>query len=138
MKVIASLVVGLLSAPAWCETQTVRVVSITDGDTIKVVDRERNQIRIRLASIDSPEHNQAFGARAKKSLSDLVFMADVEIACRKKMSYARRVCVVFRDGNDINLEQLKRGMGWDLVRLTPVEVFEAGPESIYERPRQLF
>lgn len=61
---------------------------------------------------DAPEKIQAFGQRSKQSLSDLTFGADVKTECRKKMSYDRQVCVVYRDGVDVNLEQIKRGMAW--------------------------
>jgi endonuclease YncB( thermonuclease family) len=39
-----------------------RVVGITDGDTIKVVDAGSVQHKVRLAAIDAPESGQPFGA----------------------------------------------------------------------------
>ena len=48
-----------------------RVVDIQDGDTITVLAPGNSQYRIRLANIDAPEHDQAFGSRSKQSLSGL-------------------------------------------------------------------
>jgi endonuclease YncB( thermonuclease family) len=48
-----------------------RVVGVTDGDTIKVLVTDQKLLRIRLAFCDAPEKKQAFGARAKRALSDL-------------------------------------------------------------------
>jgi endonuclease YncB( thermonuclease family) len=71
-----------------------RVVGISDGDTITVLDRVKVQHKIRLAGIDAPEKGQAFGDRAKESLSRLVFDGQVEAHCHKKDRYGREVCKV--------------------------------------------
>lgn len=42
-----------------------RVIAITDGDTIKVLDASNTQYRIRLAGIDAPERKQAWGTRSR-------------------------------------------------------------------------
>lgn len=46
-----------------------QVVNITDGDTIKILTPEKKQIKVRLASIDTPEKGQPYGKRAKQVLS---------------------------------------------------------------------
>jgi endonuclease YncB( thermonuclease family) len=48
------------------------VGAITDGDTIKVVDDQNQQHKIRLASIDAPERKQPYGLKSKQMLSDLI------------------------------------------------------------------
>jgi endonuclease YncB( thermonuclease family) len=47
-----------LTAPAGF---TGKVVAVADGDTITVLDIQRQQHKIRLAGIDAPEKAQAFG-----------------------------------------------------------------------------
>lgn len=47
------------------------VVAITDGDTIKVLDKNNQQIKIRLASIDAPEQKQPFGMKSKQMLASV-------------------------------------------------------------------
>jgi endonuclease YncB( thermonuclease family) len=54
-----------------------RVVGISDGDTITVLDDTKTQHKIRLAAIDAPEKGQVFGERSKQSLSALVFQKRV-------------------------------------------------------------
>ncbi len=64
----------LLSAapPQKVESFEGKVVALADGDTITVL-RDRTQVKIRLEGIDAPEKNQAFGNKAKVTLSDYVF-----------------------------------------------------------------
>jgi endonuclease YncB( thermonuclease family) len=89
-----------------------RVVGVSDGDTITVLDGTKTQHKIRLAGIDAPESKQAFGQASKKHLSDLVFGKQVTIDCGKTDRYKREVCVVLVDGQDANLAQVKAGMAW--------------------------
>jgi endonuclease YncB( thermonuclease family) len=72
----------LLSASA--QTITGKVVGVSDGDTITVLDASNQQHKIRLDGIDAPESNQGFGSRAKQSLSYLVFGKTVTGAGGKK------------------------------------------------------
>ena len=49
-----------------------KVVSIADGDTITVLDADKKQHKVRLNGIDAPEKKQAFGAKSKARLGELV------------------------------------------------------------------
>jgi endonuclease YncB( thermonuclease family) len=89
-----------------------RVVGVSDGDTITVLDGTKTQHKIRLAGIDAPESKQAFGQASKKHLSDLVFGKNVTLDCGKTDRYKREVCVVLVNGQDANLAQVKAGMAW--------------------------
>ena len=88
------------------------VVAVADGDTITVLDESKQQHKIRLMGIDAPEKKQAYGQRSKESLSELVYMKDVEVTWTKRDRYGRTVGQVTVDGNDMCLEQIKRGMAW--------------------------
>ncbi len=94
------------------ETILGRVVGVSDGDTITVLDSQHRQHKIRLAGIDAPESKQAFGQVSKKHLSDLVFDRDVTLGCGKTDRYQREVCVVVVNGEDANLAQVEAGMAW--------------------------
>ncbi len=50
-----------------------QVVSISDGDTLTVLDSGNTQHHIRLGGIDALESKQAFGTRSRQHLADLVF-----------------------------------------------------------------
>jgi len=56
-----------------------RTIGITDGDTIKVLSADKEQILVRIAFIDAPEKGKPFGERAKQALSKLVFDKEVEL-----------------------------------------------------------
>jgi endonuclease YncB( thermonuclease family) len=91
---------------------TGRVVGISDGDTITVLDADRKQHKIRINGIDVPERGQAFGERSKQNLSALVFQKRVEARCHKRDRYGREVCAVFVSLRDVGLEQIRQGMAW--------------------------
>ncbi len=94
-----------------CATPVHRVVSVADGDTITVL-KDDAKVKIRLAGIDAPESQQAYGQASKKHLSDLVYDRDVTLDCGKMDKYKREVCVVMIDGNDANLAQIEAGLAW--------------------------
>lgn len=101
-----------LSATAQPQTITGKVVGVSDGDTITVLDAGKRQHKIRLTGIDAPESDQDFGSRSKQSLSDLVFGKTVTIISSGKEHRGRTLGKVTLDGRDINLEQVNRGFAW--------------------------
>ncbi len=110
----AVLLTALLCLSATAQTQTItgKVVGVSDGDTITVLDDQQRQHKIRLDGIDAPESNQDFGSRSKQSLSDLVFGKTVTVTSRKKDRYGRALGNVTLDGKNINQEQINSGMAW--------------------------
>lgn len=49
---------------------------------------------MRLSGIDAPEKRQPFGERSKRAMSDLVYMKEADLDCRKTDRYGRSVCRV--------------------------------------------
>lgn len=111
-RVWIGLILTLGSMLAGAETIRGRVVGVTDGDTLTILDTSDQQFKIRLSGIDAPEKGQPFGSQAKESLSAMVFNKQVVIESDKKDRYRRRVGKVQHEGTDVNLEQVKRGMAW--------------------------
>lgn len=68
-----------------------RVVGVTDGDTLTVLDAAQQPHKVRLAGIDAPESGQAYGQQAKLYLSDLVFGQQVDVVWQKRDRYERIV-----------------------------------------------
>jgi endonuclease YncB( thermonuclease family) len=67
-----------LVVSAQAQTFSGKVVSIADGDTLTVL-VDRQQVKIRLEGIDTPEKGQPFGTKAKEALSRLVFGKTVAV-----------------------------------------------------------
>jgi len=89
-----------------------RVVGVTDGDTITVLDESRTQIKVRLDAIDAPELGQPFGQAAKRALSEMVFGKNVVVIKKKEDRWGRTIGHVLIDGKDTNLLMLEAGMAW--------------------------
>lgn len=89
-----------------------RVVGVHDGDTVTLLMAGNQQVKIRLAQIDAPESDQAFGQRSKQSLSDMVFNKNIQVEKETIDKYGRTVGTIFVAGLDINREQIKRGTAW--------------------------
>jgi len=89
-----------------------RVVGITDGDTLTLLTDRREQIKIRLAEIDTPERRQPYGTRARQVLSDLAFGKSVRVVVQDTDRYRRTVGRVYAGSQDINAEMVRRGAAW--------------------------
>lgn len=108
--IIALLVCWSISASA--DTLVGRVVGVSDGDTVTVLDAERQQHKVRLGGIDAPEKRQAFGQRSKQALSDMVFGRTISVEWSKRDRYGRIVGKILVDAKDVNLGQVQSGFAW--------------------------
>ncbi len=88
-----------------------KIIGIADGDTLTLL-VDRQPLKIRLANIDAPEKAQAFGQRAKQSLSDLCWGKDATYKAQTVDRYGRTVAVVTCAGVEANRAQVERGMVW--------------------------
>ena len=89
-----------------------RVVGVTDGDTVTVLDAQKKQHRIRLVGIDAPESKQAFGQKSKDLLAQWVYGQEVRIEHTKTDRYKRILGKVWIEDRDINLAMVESGMAW--------------------------
>ncbi len=88
-------------------------VGISDGDTIKVLNSDNQEIRIRLYGIDTPEKKQAFGTKATQITSGLVFQKFLSIQTIDIDHYGRQVAVVeLPNGTILQEHLLDQGMAW--------------------------
>jgi endonuclease YncB( thermonuclease family) len=111
----------LLSLPTHADTLTGRVVGVGDGDTITILDANRQQHKIRLGGIDAPEKAQPFGQRSKESLSAMVFNKEVRVDWEKRDKYKRIVgkiwvqpasCPTCQMTLDAGHAQITVGLAW--------------------------
>lgn len=89
-----------------------RVVGVSDGDTITILDDRKQQIKVRLAEIDTPESAQPYGSRAKQELSRLVFRKTVSVKVQDTDRYGRKVGRVYTNDTDVNAEMVRLGAAW--------------------------
>jgi len=89
-----------------------KVVSVADGDTITILDEGKQQTKIRLYGIDTPEKAQAFGKKAKKFTASLTAGKQAKVEVYDTDRYGRSVGVVFVNGTNVNEEIIKNGYAW--------------------------
>ena len=105
------LVVTAMAGVLHAETLKGRVVGVADGDTLTVL-VDLREVRVRLAEIDAPEKKQPFGTVAKASLAAMTFGRAVTLDVQDTDRYGRKVARVYAGEQDVNLEQVSRGMAW--------------------------
>ena len=114
LKFTLGLIVSFLLAfgDAKADVLIGKVVGITDGDTITVLDASKTQHKIRLMGIDAPEKKQEFGNESKKALSNYIYQNEVTVEYKKQDRYKRKVGKVIFEGKDICLAMIELGMAW--------------------------
>ena len=89
-----------------------KVVNVLDGDTVYVLDQVNTRHKVRLMGIDAPEKKQPFGTKSKQNLSAMVAGQFIEVEYNKEDWWKRKIGKLFKDGQDINLKQVKQGFAW--------------------------
>ncbi len=116
MRRLFSIILALVVMAAYCPALAAeirgRVVGITDGDTLTLLTEQREQVRIRLSDIDTPERGQPYGDRARQALSDLAFGRRARVEVRDTDRYGRTIGRVFVGSVDVSAEMVERGAAW--------------------------
>jgi len=89
-----------------------KVVSVMDGDTIKILTKDKTKYTIRLANIDAPEKNQAFGDKSKENLENYIANKTIQVKYEHYDMYKRVLGTVYYRGKNINLAQVRDGFAW--------------------------
>ncbi|KFF12916.1 nuclease [Chryseobacterium soli] len=90
-----------------------KVIKISDGDTITILLRGKEQKKLRLAEVDCPERGQAFGKNARQFTSDKVFGKTITFIETDTDRYGRTIAKVYYDnGKYLSEELIRAGMGW--------------------------
>lgn len=141
---LAALVLVLAVSALWYRWMPARgdftgkVVGVSDGDTIKVMQVGR-AIRVRLQGIDCPESRQAYGTRAKQFTADLVFGKTVAVQVRGTDQYGRILGeVILPDGRSLNRELVRNGYAWWYRRYSNDPVFQQLEEEARRERRGLW
>ena len=113
MQYLTILLLTLLTTSLHAATiYTGKVIAITDGDTIKILTSDKQQIKVRLANIDSPEKKQPYGQKAKQILSDKIYGKKVTVEKVTTDRYKRMIGKVYLGDRYINAEMVADGYAW--------------------------
>ncbi len=89
-----------------------KIAKIHDGDTLHVIDEDGAKHKIRMAYIDAPEINQAYGTRSRDNLIDAADGKKMKVRVFETDRYQREVAQVSVGTTDLNLMQLRDGAAW--------------------------
>lgn len=110
---LSALMLTVLSITQASATEyTGKVVGISDGDTLTLLTPDRQQIKVRLGEIDTPESRQPYGTRAKQALSDLAYGKEARVVVQDTDKYGRTVGRVYVGDVDVNAELVRQGAAW--------------------------
>nr|WP_271488415.1 thermonuclease family protein [Synechococcus sp. AH-779-G23] len=94
---------GLVSGP-------VNLLSVGDGDTVRVTSRQEEKVTIRLACIDAPETSQgSSGKWSTKTLKGMIQGKSITLKPQVKDRYGRTVAEIYVGETNINLQMVREG-----------------------------
>lgn len=124
------LVISLL-AMSQSYASTGIITKIVDGDTIQA-QVEQEKVVVRFHCSDTPEsvmvgkqkaqivNGVNYGELATKHLKTLINVGDaVELECTNKHTYNRSVCVIYKQGININLKMVEEGYATVSLKYCP-------------------
>lgn len=112
MRLLPWLALPLIAAAAG-PARAATVLSVGDGDTLRVVDGAR-RLTVRMACIDAPEIAQRpYGPAARQRLQQLAPVGST-VTLREQTTdrYGRTVAEVFRAGRSLNLAMVRDGQAF--------------------------
>lgn len=89
-----------------------RVVRVSDGDSMRIVDNDGRNRRIRIAFVDAPEALQAGGKASTQALRAKLLHQTVQVSVIDQDRYGRDVAAIGWQGEDIGLWQIRQGQAW--------------------------
>lgn len=91
------------------------VTQVIDGDTLRFNVSGQPAIEVRLAQIDAPEICQAWGAEAKRALSELALNKPATLRLSGRDRQGRSIGVLVVDGASVGQRLVQEGHAWSLV-----------------------
>lgn len=90
-----------------------RVIEVSGGDALRLLDDRGREHSIRLAHVDAPELGQPFGDEAQTALASLVLNRQVTATLQGVDGDRWQLAEVVRqDGRQVGLELVRRGLAW--------------------------
>jgi micrococcal nuclease len=89
---------------------SVKLISVGDGDTVRVTNKAGAKVTIRLACIDAPETSQgSSGKWSTNTLKGMIQGKSISIKPQVKDRYGRTVGEIYVGSTNINLEMVRQG-----------------------------
>lgn len=121
MKMLFSVFFVLIHLSCTTVERKGTVIKVIDGDTFDVL-AGKEQIRVRLFGIDSPERGQAFNKKAKEYTATLVAGKNITLVIRDTDRYGRSVADAYlSDHRHVNAEIVKAGYAWHFKQFSNSE-----------------
>lgn len=119
--VLALCLLFALAASARAATLTGVVIVVIDGDTVlfkpdHYSPRSRAFMKVRLADIDAPEHDQPHGTAATQALGALALNQRATMDVVATDAYGRKVARLTVGTHSVNTELVRRGFAWASTR----------------------
>lgn len=115
MKTILFCVFISLSQILIAEEIKGNIVRVIDGDTVTIL-HNKNEIKVRLEGIDSPETGQDYSNKSKQALSKMVFGKEVLLKKSGTDKYNRTLGIIFVDNINVNSKMIEDGWAWHYKR----------------------
>lgn len=94
------------------QTLTGKLVRVSDGDTVVLLDSTNTQHKIRLDGIDCPEKGQDYGAKATEFVREITKNRTIKVGVKGKDRYSRILGILYADDINVNEELLRNGLAW--------------------------
>ncbi|UII34405.1 thermonuclease family protein [Fulvivirga ulvae] len=95
------------------ETISGKVIRVIDGNTIEILDSEKEIVKIMLSEVDCPESGQEFAEEAKKFTEKLTLKKRVMVELKGKDRWGNKLGqVTLNNGKLLHHELLKNGLAW--------------------------
>lgn len=97
----------------------VKIIHVSDGDSVIALDQSNQRIKVRLANIDAPETShgrcrpgQPWSAQSKAFLGQAIKGRQVALSCSTIDRYGRSVCDILIDGTTASRMLASAGLAW--------------------------
>jgi endonuclease YncB( thermonuclease family) len=112
MRIALAALLVLAQSIAFADTLTGRVVRVTDGDTIVVLDSAITKTRSDSRTLICLKEAKPTARNPRQHLSDAVAGKFVVVEYDKRDRYERILGKVLLSDQDMNLEQVRAGLAW--------------------------
>ncbi|MBL6449753.1 thermonuclease family protein [Fulvivirga sp. 29W222] len=100
-------------SPSGPEKVSGKVIRVIDGNTIELLNPDKEVVKIMLSEVDCPEPGQEYAEEAKKFTEKLVLRKRVVVEMKGKDRWGNKLGqVVLNNGKLLHHELLKSGLAW--------------------------